>query len=95
MKAGVKAFGVVRDEHGEPLAGVNVLLYGRLQRGFDPIQDKHETKTDERGRWSTISLSLIKYSVHFDLDGYEGGQKAFMAPSGRSIDVVLKRMDTD
>jgi len=91
LKAGIEARGTVRDGTGKPLAGVSVSFSGKLHSAIDPIVHRVETTTDDKGQWSTNSLSQINYRVQFDLEGHVGELVSFVAPVGRAIDVVLKR----
>lgn len=60
-------FGTVRDEHGNPVAGATVRVYGK----------ELSTKTDSQGRFRIESKELLDgnmYSVTVSAEGFDDGQ---------------------
>ncbi|MCX6567110.1 MAG: tetratricopeptide repeat protein [Candidatus Aminicenantes bacterium] len=60
-------YGVVTDQNGEPLEGVQVTLSYTQDAGGV----KHETKTDEKGEWSFLGLGTGQWELAVVMKGYE------------------------
>jgi tetratricopeptide (TPR) repeat protein len=59
-------YGFVTDDSGRPVAGVKITLLNIWKPGSSPL----ETKTDEKGRWRRIGMSIGIWEISAEKEGY-------------------------